>query len=705
MSVAYAKPLPISRSSRVAVAALILLVALLAFPAVASAATRHVAVGGSNAANDCLAAQSPCLTVQHAIGVAADGDVVAIGAGLYTENVVVEKSLTLRGVAPVVADPELLLDAGVLTTELRGSGGAPALTLKSPVDTLPAPEIAVEDLRIDGNANFGAVQVESNGPQFNRKQIRSLALDGVAIVGSPSAINTTGFKPVHGFVLEHSAIRCTGAVNPTGGVLLGVADGGEDLPVAVTGNYMTECGAAINAGDHTGFAGATGAVAGEATISGNTIEGNRWGCIQIALAYEDLRIEDNTLSECNLDPGGSGVDLQTTPGPTHVTVTGNLIEDGNVGVIVQNITSSDAAAGADAHFEVRGNTIAGMDENSMSVGVRLGANEVFTPVRAPEDMAIEIAGNTIVDNSRGFDWQTAAGDEVGENLVLRGNRFANDERGVSLFGADRTLDAEGNWWGCNEGAQAQAAGKTPAGCDSIGIGTPASSSVDIDPWLVLTLAADPAQIGVGGQAATLRAAVESDSAGEQAVPPLPDGTPIGFATNLGLLSDTSAPLLAGATTATLTSGDAAGTATVTASLDGEEATAAVEIVAPPVPVDDPEPPSVPQPTTTNAPAGVQVASHRQPQVGTLSCLKGCQVAARYGTARVGAKKFNVKVRVRSTIEPGGSAKIRVVLPRWVRRELAEAGIASITLRLRVVDPEGGVTVHKVKVKISPPRAA
>lgn len=711
MSVAYAKQLSIPRSASVALAALVALAVVLTAPALAAADTRYVAAGGSNAANNCLVAQSPCLTIQHAVGAAANGDVVAIGAGLYSENVVVEKSLTLRGVAPVADDPEQLLDAGALTTELKGSGGAPALTLKSPVDTQPALEIAVEDLRIDGNANFGAVQIESN-EAGGKVRVRSVAFDGVAIVGSPSAINTAGFKPVHGFVLEHSAIRCTGALNATGGVLLGVADGGQNLPVAVTDNYMTECGAAINAGDHTGFAGTTGSVAGEATISGNTIEDNRWGCILIALAYEDLTIEDNTLSDCDLQPNAwdSAINLQSTPGPTSVTTRGNQIsgEDANVGIIVQNVTAHGDAPNALASFAIEDNTIEGLTVGTTSVGVRIGPTVIQ---RSADNIEVSVIGNTLIGNSRGFDWQTNAGNAVGENLVLRGNRFANVERGISLFGADRELDAEGNWWGCNEGPLVQAAGKTPDGCDTIGVAVPATSSVDADPWLVLSLEADPTQIGTGGKQATLRAAVESDSDGGAANPPLPDGTPVEFATSLGLLGDASAPLLAGATTTTLTSGAAAGTATVTASLDGEDATTAVQIVAPPPPVEDPappppaEPPASPQPTTTKVPAGVQVTTHRQPHVGTLTCEEGCHVAARYGTARVGSKKFNVKVRVRSSIEPGGSAKIRVVLPRWVRRELAEAGIAAITVRLRVVNPDGTVTVHRARVKISPPRAA
>lgn len=668
-----------------------------AAPALPEEQTRHVSVGGSDVANNCLNPEAPCGTVQHAVEQADDYDVVAVGPGTYLENVVVAKSLTLRGVEPAEADAEGLLDPGALTTQLEGSGGAPALTLRSPADDQPMPEIAIENLRVDGRGNFDAVRVESVGAAEDRSQIRSLAFEGVALVGSPSAINTTGPKPVHGFELTGSAIRCTGEVTPTGGVLLGMADGGEGLPVVVSDNYMTECGAAINAGDHTGFAGTTGAVAGEAVIARNTIEDDRWGCILIALAYEDLTIADNRLSDCDLEPNAwdSAINLQSTPGPTWVMVRGNEIsgEEANVGVIVQNVTAHPDAPDALASFAVEQNTIEGLTVSASSTAIRLGPTQIQ---RTAENIEVSVVGNTLVGNSRGFDWQTGAGDTVGENLVLRGNRFHNVERGVSLFGAGRSIDAEDNWWGCNEGAQVQAAGKTPDGCDSIGIADPDSSSVDADPRLVLSAEADPGAVQVGGQTSAIVAAIESNSEGTAGLP-APNGTPVAFATDLGELTPTSAPLSAGVAGTTLSSGEAAGQATVTATVDGETATAPLWISARPVPDEILPPPPV------AAPRGELLRTrHRQPQVGTLRCESACQVVSHAGVVMAGGRAIHVRVRVRTPIEAGGKARVRVYLNRAARATLARAGVGTILVRLTVL--VGDQPVEQVlRARVRPPR--
>src|SRR4051794_35215083 len=79
-------------------AGLAVVLALLA-PGVAAAGDRYVTKTGSDA--DPCAPLKPCLTVAHATSVAASGDTVHVGPGLYTEAVdAAGKQLAFRGVGP-----------------------------------------------------------------------------------------------------------------------------------------------------------------------------------------------------------------------------------------------------------------------------------------------------------------------------------------------------------------------------------------------------------------------------------------------------------------------------------------------------------------------------------------------------------------------------------------------------------------------------
>ena len=65
----------------------------------ALAATIHVATDGVDS-DGCGASDSPCQTIQYGVNMAASGDTVLVGAGTYTENVVVEtNSLRLLSVS------------------------------------------------------------------------------------------------------------------------------------------------------------------------------------------------------------------------------------------------------------------------------------------------------------------------------------------------------------------------------------------------------------------------------------------------------------------------------------------------------------------------------------------------------------------------------------------------------------------------------
>jgi hypothetical protein len=69
-------------------------VAILAFAATSSAATRHVSVSGTDT-GDCIA--KSCRTITYAASIAAPGDTIKVAPGTYKEDVSINKRLTIVG--------------------------------------------------------------------------------------------------------------------------------------------------------------------------------------------------------------------------------------------------------------------------------------------------------------------------------------------------------------------------------------------------------------------------------------------------------------------------------------------------------------------------------------------------------------------------------------------------------------------------------
>jgi hypothetical protein len=68
--------------------------------AFANTTQRYVSTTGTDLDNHDCKKTNPCLTIQHAIGVANPGDIIQIKAGIYPGSVDVDKSLTLSGESP-----------------------------------------------------------------------------------------------------------------------------------------------------------------------------------------------------------------------------------------------------------------------------------------------------------------------------------------------------------------------------------------------------------------------------------------------------------------------------------------------------------------------------------------------------------------------------------------------------------------------------
>src|SRR5215212_7408816 len=208
------------------------------------------------------------------------------------------------------------------------------------------------------------------------------------------------------------------------------------------------------------------------------------------------------------------------------------------------------------NVDIVGNEIEGLSDGWSAI--RLKNNDTFLFPYGTPNQNVSVIGNDIHDN------QTALGLNVNDNshigeLEVHYNRFVGNDVAVRNGDIDQgdDIDAENNWWGCNEGPNT-------ADCDStekeVGpiAGTGDDAVVDADPWLVLGLASQKNPLALNGQTSKISAGLRQNSDGDELdTPPVPD-QPVAFATTLGIIAPPSDVMHLGGAFSVLTSGPTAG---------------------------------------------------------------------------------------------------------------------------------------------------
>lgn len=608
----------------------------------AAPATRHVAaLSGTDAANNCLEATNPCATIQHAIAEANAGDSVQVAPGTYAENLTISKSLTLlgpnAGIDPNQGSrgPEAIIDGG--------NTGAAAVTPQ-------AEGVTVEGFTVSTSAPSVGAPIRTVGADIDRLTIADDIIEG----GEGAITFQAGGE---GIAIERDSIAGIGY-----DVYLGAA-AYPDLKIDenVLAGPVTFYGI-FNSGG--------GTIEG-LQLTGNTIE----AASDIGADISAAEVTGNTID--TESPGGVGLQIDLHES----TVSGNSFEgNGTTGCL--QLFGNQYGLVPSSEVSVTENSFDGCN----AYGIQL----------SPEVEAIEITRNTISDSFDGIDTRAISNWNVdGLGIEIAGNSIT----GSTHMGVDNTvegtLDASDNWWGCNGGPGA-------TGCDTVGAGVEAS------PYVVLTGSASASELEFGASA-TVTAAADTDSNGA-----VVEGVPgiVTFGSQLGSFSAPAATLAAGVGS-TFTAGSQAGSAGITVGLDGQQVAVPLTIVSPPV-VSTP-PPTTPTPApTTSAPAPAPEPSEatvessskpvgvqgNQPTLGTISCGdSACQIGSKAATAKLGGKKFNLKVIVPATMSAGGSAKVKVVLPRSVRKALAKAGTGTVTVTIAVIDADGQTVTQTIRVKI------
>ncbi len=303
----------------------------------------------------------------------------------------------------------------------------------------------------------------------------------------------------------------------------------------------------------------------------------------------NVTIADNTFTDVTAEAVGYHGNMGlVAPLGTNWTVEANRVERvtglnrsglwfGNLtgSVIRDNVVIDPARSG----ILVSGGTDVSVTGNQVLnavFGLNIGTDAASSPIT---NVALE--SNTVLDST--FAGIVINSPTLAPGVTILFNRLTGNATGI-YSNATTTVVAENQWWGCNAGPGAP-------GCDTL------TGTIDADPWLTLTLTADPASVLTGGTAA-LHAALTANSAG--ATPSggsIMDGTSIAFSVDTGTLSAPSAGTVDGVASVTLTAGTTRGTATAQAVLDHQTVSAAIVVTAP-----APNATPTPTPSATLSPA-------------------------------------------------------------------------------------------------------
>jgi hypothetical protein len=639
---------------------LLLVAALLALPAMASAA-QTLEVDGATGADTGGCVGAPCATIGYAISKASPGDTIDVAAGHYEEQLAIDEPLTIEGAAGGGTE------IGPLTTDSVIVGSA--ITLEAGADGTTLDHL---ELRSAAQAQ---PTIATTGGEIDDVTIEHVAEVGLGPSHNPSTV-AAGLElsvPTDGWTVADSSFDLN---------YMGILVSGQTTNMTVVDTTFTH--------DRNGFYAersepTPGAPVGE--VDGLTM----LDCEFIEDQYRGMYFEG--LS--NAEIVGATVVRAGATAPSHPF--------GARGISF-NLKNGDYE-----DIEVIGADVVEAEDEGISIQVRGSAADSSTYQAHPATLdQIEITESTVADNDGPgivVENSTQLGTTTISDSRIVGNARDGIPAGDTASGIDAwdegagapTVDAADNWFGCNAGPTVAG-----AGCDTV------DGSVHAGPWLVLSAAPEAAVLDPGASTG-IRAAIDSDSAGLRAGFPAGPVVPVAFAAGNGSVTPAASDISGGEAFATYTAG-APGAGTVTATVDNQTVAVPLTVQAPAAPVESPPAPApalVPAPAVppvTIAPTETKkpptVAPSGKVTVATIECASSsCEVEARKPTIKIGGQNYKIKVKVPDSVEGGSSAAVKVVLPKKVREALEAKGKGRVKVRLTVTTAEGQTKTVTVTVTV------
>lgn len=631
----------------VALAAIVAVPALLAGPAATSAnAGAFVsATNGSDAGNDCTDQYAPCATIQHAIDETVVNPFVSfpsitVAPGIYTEQLTVDKSLSLHGPNSRLDDrgPEAVIDGG----------GGTAITPE-------ASNITISGFTI--STDSAGTPIRTAGADVNRLTISDNLIEGGA-----------------------------------SGVSLGA--GGNETKVLLNRIKSDEYGIHIGAASYnelkiwynrlTGPVGSYGVFAGADTeIDGFELEGNEFATASLGASIKNGSIQANKIEP---PPGGVGLRANLTES----YVDRNSFRGGGAASCLR-LLGAHNGLDPTSHVIVDFNEFAGCTPYALQLGPEVKA------ITITANLFPSSYDGIVTDDSSPWD-------VTGRGITVYGNRFVGLTHLGVYNAVGGELNARDNWWGCNGGPGASGCVNVSPGVDASPnvVLTAEAVEVEKDPWDAEPIhALNPGEKawirtylkdGVGGEA--LNVSIITD---DPVLFSSSKGT-FSWASNTWLNAQSGSVFTAGPEP-----GSAEIVVTMDNQQVEVPLTICCEaaITGPPsaLPSATLSPTSRPQ---IRISGGALRLSRRNAVIGTISCAQSaCRIDQRSAKVRVGRMRFSVRLKMQAGITAESIGQIRAIMPERAFRQLLQHGKGTLIVAIKVIDARGGTATLARRVKIVP----
>jgi hypothetical protein len=612
---------------------------------VASADFVRVSPTGVDAGNDCHfhpPEWTPCATIQHAVDEAEGFDWVDIAAGLYEEEVVVDKpGLTLIGPGgPTrLGEPQAVIDGGS-GTAIRPEANA----------------ITIRNLKVTAGAT--GTPVRTSGAD----------VDGLGVHEDIISGGSSGVR------LEADGVGDSIGYNVVEGAGDGIRIGAASLSeLSIRANRFT---ASID-----GYAVLAD---GSATIEGLSLDGNDMPVpTRITGLVEESFSKENDITE-NQFESMSGPQLAINGLEARI-MRNSFDGHGSVGCL--------QILGDQGGLTPSSNILVSLENEFVECdpyGIELG----------PEIDDISIYGNVFPGTSDGVVASGASPWDVTGRVRIEGNRIVGTtHRGVDNR-ASGTLNAKQNWWGCNTGPGGLGCDATSAGVDSsdnvrlealIGPRTEEDGIIELPTGNSIAL--DP------GEEAEVAAILTSNSSGIGMGVPT-EGVPVSFSSSVGTLGSATSSFRNGWTMNLFTAGQTPGQGSIVVSMDNQRTLVPVTIRG----ATSSAPLTMPI-KTPRAPTLVVISKRerltgRRATVGLVSCADSCQVAPGRVQIVIGHHSYRGTVTPSGTLAAESTTPIRVALSRSALRALKKLGSARIRVTVTVTDIAGQTITRAISVSVS-----